>query len=84
MQILAFPCNSFGQQEPDSNAGIKEFASKQYGITFPLFSKVEVNGPDAHPIFKFLNENLPKEEGLQVRSENLPPPPPLPPPPLPA
>ena len=66
MQILAFPCNSFGQQEPDSNAGIKEFASKQYGTTFPLFTKVEVNGPDAHPIFKFLNENLPKEDGLQV------------------
>lgn len=69
-QVLAFPCNSFGQQEPESNAGIKEFASKQYGITFPLFTKVEVNGPDAHPVFKFLNENLPKNDKLQV-----PPPP---------
>lgn len=64
-EVLAFPCNSFGQQEPDANAGIKEFASKQYGITFPLFAKVEVNGPNAHPIFKFLNDNVPNTDGLQ-------------------
>ena len=64
MQVLAFPCNSFGNQEPGDQASIKEFVRVHHGIEFPLFSKVEVNGPEAHPVFKFLKENLPKTGGL--------------------
>lgn len=62
MQILAFPCNSFGQQEPGSNTAIKDFARTRYGVTFPLFQKVEVLGPEAHPIFRFLQSELAERE----------------------
>eukprot|EP00891_Asterochloris_glomerata_P000886 jgi/Astpho2/886/gw1.00016.270.1_t len=55
--VLGFPCNQFGGQEPGSNDDIKAFAAREYGITFPLFSKVEVNGPNASPIFTFLRNN---------------------------
>ncbi len=55
--MLGFPCNQFGGQEPGSNDDIKAFAAREYGITFPLFSKVEVNGPNASPIFTFLRNN---------------------------
>lgn len=65
VQILAFPCNSFGNQEPGDLRSIKEFVREKHGISFPLFSKVEVTGSNAHPIFKFLKENLPKTGGLQ-------------------
>ena len=61
MQILAFPCDAFGKQEPGTSQAIKDFARVRYGVTFPLFQKVEVLGPDAHPIFKFLADNLPTE-----------------------
>ena len=52
--VLGFPCDQFGQQEPGNEAEIKEFCRLTYEVTFPLFSKVEVNGPDAHPLFKYL------------------------------
>uniref|UniRef100_A0A7R9VAW9 Glutathione peroxidase n=1 Tax=Chlamydomonas euryale TaxID=1486919 RepID=A0A7R9VAW9_9CHLO len=52
--IAGFPCNQFGAQEPGSNAEIKRFAQSTYGATFPLFSKVNVNGADADPVFEFL------------------------------
>lgn len=52
-EILAFPCNQFGAQEPKPNAEIKEFAAG-YGATFPLFDKLLVNGPNTHPLFAFL------------------------------
>lgn len=64
MQVLAFPCNSFGNQESGDQASIKEFVREHHGIEFPLFSKVEITGQDAHPVFKFLKENLPKTGGL--------------------
>lgn len=54
MEILAFPCNQFGKQEPGTNAEIKKFATEKYGATFPLFEKVDVNGDNAHPVYKFL------------------------------
>ncbi len=47
--ILAFPCNQFGSQEPGSEAEIKQFCSTKYNVTFPMFSKVDVNGPQAAP-----------------------------------
>jgi glutathione peroxidase len=52
--ILAFPANNFNGQEPGTDAEISEFCKKDYGITFPLFSKVSVKGDDAHPLFKQL------------------------------
>ncbi len=52
--VLAFPCNQFGRQEPGDAEQISRFCATRYGITFPLFDKVEVNGPGAHPLFVWL------------------------------
>jgi len=53
-EVLAFPCNQFGHQEPGGDEEIKEFCEANYGVEFPLFSKIEVNGDEAHPLYKFL------------------------------
>lgn len=52
--MLAFPCNQFGSQEPGTNAEVLEFAQRNYGVTFPMHAKIEVNGKGAHPLFKYL------------------------------
>ncbi len=52
--VLGFPCNQFGKQEPRTNEEIKNFCKTNYDVTFPLFSKIEVNGENAHPLYKFL------------------------------
>lgn len=52
--VLAFPCNQFGQQEPDSNKEIESFVRKTYGVSFPMFSKIAVQGTGANPAFKYL------------------------------
>ncbi len=57
--VLGFPCNQFGQQEPGSEAEIAEFCAVNYGVTFPMFAKVDVNGESAHPLFKFLTKAQP-------------------------
>ena len=49
--ILGFPCNQFGQQEPGTNEEIKQFCSSKYNVTFPMFDKIEVNGPNRHPLY---------------------------------
>jgi glutathione peroxidase len=49
--VLGFPCNQFGAQEPGSAEDIREFCSTRYGVTFPMFEKVSVNGPDRHPLY---------------------------------
>ena len=54
LTLLGFPCNQFGGQEPGSSAEIAEFCAGKYRVSFPMFEKVEVNGPDAHPLFKYL------------------------------
>ncbi len=54
LEILGFPCNQFGHQEPGSDEDIKEFCEMNYGVEFPLFSKIEVNGDNAHPLYRFL------------------------------
>lgn len=59
LEILAFPCNQFGEQEPGSEAEIQAFCDTNYHISFPLFSKVEVNGTNAHPLFNYLKEQAP-------------------------
>ena len=52
--VLGFPCNQFGAQEPGEDASIAEFCERNFGVSFPLFAKVDVNGADAHPLFKHL------------------------------
>jgi glutathione peroxidase len=53
-EVLAFPANEFGSQEPGDNPRIKEFCSTKYKVTFPLFSKIVVDGPEIHPLYQFL------------------------------
>jgi glutathione peroxidase len=57
--VLGFPCNQFGQQEPGDAAAIGAFCEKNYGVSFPLFAKIDVNGENAHPLFKFLKKAAP-------------------------
>ena len=52
--VLGFPCNQFGNQESGSSADIEAFCSKNYAVTFPMFEKIDVNGSNAHPLYKFL------------------------------
>ena len=58
LHILGFPCNQFANQEPGSSEDIEEFCQVNYGVSFTMFEKVEVNGKNAHPIFKFLKSKL--------------------------
>lgn len=59
LQILGFPCNQFGRQEPGSEEEIVSFCERNYGVSFPLFKKVDVNGEDTHPLFEQLKEAAP-------------------------
>ena len=52
--VLGFPCNQFGKQEPGSESEIGAFCEKNYGVRFPMFAKIDVNGPNAHPLYRFL------------------------------
>ncbi len=52
--VLAFPCNQFGAQEPGNAEEIAQFCERQYGVTFPVFEKIDVNGAKAHPLYQFL------------------------------
>ena len=58
-EILAFPCNQFGGQEPGTAPEIKSFCEMNYGVSFALFEKTDVNGDDAHPLFQFLKSSAP-------------------------
>ncbi len=57
--VLGFPCNQFGGQEPGTNSEINNFCEINYSITFPIFSKIKVNGPDSHPLFRLLKTDKP-------------------------
>jgi glutathione peroxidase len=57
--VLGFPCNQFGHQEPGDADAIRQFCSTNYAVTFPLFAKIDVNGADAHPLYKFLKHAAP-------------------------
>ncbi len=61
--MLGFPCNQFGNQEPGSDTEIGEFARSTYGVTFPMFSKIEVNGNGAAELYRWLTAALPKDDG---------------------
>ncbi|NVK65050.1 MAG: glutathione peroxidase [Flavobacteriales bacterium] len=56
--ILGFPCNQFGKQEKGNSDEIQEFCQVNYGVSFPMFEKIEVNGSNAHPIYKYLKSEL--------------------------
>lgn len=59
LEILGFPSNQFGEQEPGANSDVQSFCQINYGVTFPLFAKTDVRGDGAHPLFKLLTEELP-------------------------
>jgi glutathione peroxidase len=62
--VLAFPCNQFGRQEPGSADEIGAFCRQKYGVSFPLFAKIDVNGKDAHPLYRILKERQPGLLGI--------------------
>jgi glutathione peroxidase len=64
--VLGFPCDQFGHQEPAGETEIKEFCSINYRVTFPLFAKIEVNGPHAHPLYQFLKGEKPGLFGTEA------------------
>ncbi len=64
--VIGFPCNQFGSQDPGSDGEILGFCQKNYGVTFPMMSKVEVNGAGAHPLFKWLTQSAPGLLGTQA------------------
>lgn len=64
--VLGFPCNQFGQQEPGDANDIGAFCEKNYGVSFPMFDKVDVNGDDAHPLFQYLKSHAPGLLGTEM------------------
>jgi glutathione peroxidase len=64
--ILGFPCNQFGAQEPGSNEDIQQFCSLNYGVTFPVLGKVDVNGSHAEPVYEYLKESAPGILGTEM------------------
>lgn len=65
--ILGFPCNQFGNQEPGTEKDISEGCLINYGVSFPMFSKIDVNGDDVHPVYKYLKDNLPGSLGKKIK-----------------
>jgi len=59
LTILGFPCNQFGKQEPGDASEIGAFCMKNYGVSFPMFEKIDVNGDDAHPLYNWLKDEVP-------------------------
>lgn len=66
LAILGFPCNQFGKQDPGSNEEIQAFCQLNYGVNFPVFGKLNVNGNDASPLFKYLKEQAPGALGTEA------------------
>ena len=66
-EILGFPCDQFGHQEPGDDEEIKSFCSLTYDVQFPLFAKIEVNGADAHPLYKWLRTERPGVGGSRIK-----------------
>jgi glutathione peroxidase len=65
--ILGFPCNQFGNQEPGDEKSIEESCIINYGVTFPMFSKIDVNGSNTHPIFKYLKNEFTSIFGQKIK-----------------
>jgi glutathione peroxidase len=66
LEVLGFPCNQFGGQEPGAAAQIGAFCEKSYGVTFQMFDKIDVNGPGAHPLYKWLTHAAPGILGTEA------------------
>ncbi|PZP85282.1 MAG: glutathione peroxidase [Azospirillum brasilense] len=66
LEILGFPANNFGAQEPGTEAEISDFCSLNYGVSFPMFEKISVNGADRHPLYAALIKAKPKAEGTEA------------------
>ncbi|NME84322.1 glutathione peroxidase [Clostridium sp. SM-530-WT-3G] len=66
-EILGFPCNQFGHQDPGTNKEISEFCLINYGVSFTMFEKIDVNGENAHPLFKYLKENTKGMLGSEIK-----------------
>ena len=66
LEILGFPCNQFGEQEPGTEAEIESICELNYGVTFPMFAKVDVNGDSASPLYKYLKKEKPGLLGLEA------------------
>lgn len=66
LEILGFPCNQFGGQEPGTDEEIQTFCEMNYQVTFPLYSKIEVNGAHAHPLYQYLKEQAPGVLGSEA------------------
>jgi glutathione peroxidase len=64
--VLGFPCNQFGRQEPGSDQEIQQFCATTYDVTFPLFSKIDVNGPATHPLYELLKSARPGVLGTEA------------------
>lgn len=64
--MLGFPCNQFGAQEPGSDAAIAGFCQANYGVRFPMFAKIDVNGPAAHPLWRALKAARPGSLGIEA------------------
>jgi glutathione peroxidase len=60
-EVLGFPCNQFGSQEPGDESSIKTFCETKFGVTFPMFAKIDVNGANTHPLYEFLKK---EEKGI--------------------
>ena len=67
LKVLGFPCNQFGEQEPGDAAEIHNFCEKNYGVDFQMFSKIDVNGKDANPLYTYLKEAAPEEKGADIK-----------------
>jgi len=65
-EVLGFPCNQFGHQEPGDADAIRNFCAEKYGVTFPLFAKIDVNGANTHPLYKFLKHAAPGVLGSEA------------------
>ncbi|TAM12221.1 MAG: glutathione peroxidase [Nevskiaceae bacterium] len=66
LTVLGFPCNQFGHQEPGTADDIRTFCSMNYGVSFPLFAKIDVNGDGAHPLYRFLKHAQPGVLGTEA------------------
>jgi len=67
LQVLGFPCNQFGGQEPGTDSEIQDFCSTNYSVTFPVLAKIDVNGPDAAPLYQYLRAADPGQFGPEDR-----------------
>lgn len=66
-EVIGFPCNQFAKQDSGSNEEIQEFCMINYGVTFTMFAKIDVNGKDAHPLYKYLKENSKSILGKDIK-----------------